>query len=148
MSVTPRFESDLLGGLTVLRAEALTEVSTRQYVENVVSKSARWRIPAAGTESCTALGSPPVTATGVWHRSTGPDPVLCLGQSRRGVHASLDPTRTLSPTGMRRNTAAKCRHPDSALILRYGFCPHGWLRYEDGVTPVADRNARVKALWS
>ncbi|MCU0875831.1 MAG: glycoside hydrolase family 127 protein, partial [Pirellulaceae bacterium] len=40
MTVTPRFESDLLGGLTVLRAEALTEVGGRLYVENVVSKSA------------------------------------------------------------------------------------------------------------
>ena len=40
MSVTPRFESDLLGGVTVLRAEVLTEVGVRQYVENVVSKSA------------------------------------------------------------------------------------------------------------
>ena len=39
MAVTPRFESELLGGLTVLRAEALTEVGARQYVENVVSKS-------------------------------------------------------------------------------------------------------------
>ena len=39
MTVTPRFERDPLGGLTVLRAEALTEVGVRQYVENVVSKS-------------------------------------------------------------------------------------------------------------
>jgi hypothetical protein len=46
-TVTPRFKKDFLGGLTVLRLEALTEIGKEQFVNDVGSKSA----PAADSRS-------------------------------------------------------------------------------------------------
>ncbi len=40
MPVTPRFEKELLGGLTVLRVEALTEAGKQQFVNDVLSQAA------------------------------------------------------------------------------------------------------------
>jgi hypothetical protein len=71
MTVTPRFESDLLGGLTVLRAEALTEGGMRQYVENVVSKSA----PLADPRSWEGILYRPLAASPLPQPASGTVPL-------------------------------------------------------------------------
>ena len=96
MTVTPRFEKDLLGGITVLRAEALTEARQaairRGRCEQVRPAGG---FPKLGRSTVPQFGSTPFAAARVGHHSAGLDPVLCLGKSGRGLHASLDPTRAL-----------------------------------------------------
>jgi DUF1680 family protein len=67
LTVTPLFEKDLLGGVTVLRIEALTEMGKQQFVNDVVSKSAA----AADTRSWDGVLYRPLAARPLPQPATG-----------------------------------------------------------------------------
>ena len=107
MTVTPRFEKRSIGWPHRVAAEALTEVGvSSNSSRDVVSKSA----PLADPRSWDGILYRPLAARPLPQPASGTVqldliPYYAWANRGDGVHASLDPTRALSPTGMRQRNA-------------------------------------------